>query len=1140
MAARLGEAAIDAATETGRDEGGLPRRRVRVAGLAEAKDARLWIRLRATGDYAAPLESGESPRVETYRLQGGRTVYKITHPNGHVEYRDDDPRQHQAAPAAEAGRKLAEALKARGYPLAHTNDYCVPLGKTGCMARDDEPDAADVEVMHVIPVRFLEPEGARLGHLREGYLYIFVEGHLWRELRVNPGTRFVSLIDPGNWMYHDVNLAQHQGLDVRPWSEEAGQRGAIVLPRRIDGEAVQVEVAFSETQWSWEYLCRLGGMAEDDPRYVPEFDRHRPYRDIEPDDALRRSRLQRIDLAGYEHGEKTPEEIRAGFLLPVAQAHRDNNPENEERSLQGQLRQTLPFLLPPYNDSEYVVSNAQVPVLALHDPLGVADELYQDFAAAYLAHADWLEQYGPGGAPEEAVQGANREGETVIHPPAPRYKRLVLARYVKAVLDANPALREEKDLVDTAALEAELNHYEQTRARTEAELERLAARLVEFLGRSAEPLNLPLPPDTVAAALLDYHIGPRMPAAHRGSDRVGEGVRRFVDYLELVSQTDAGNDFLVRQLASPDSLVARLQDSAGTPPLAAALEATDREEPPPQLQEGQDAAGDAWLAEVQRAYAIGRVFWGAFVDLFGLLARPWFRVVSEKGMRETEGRLGALLDTLGLLYGHPLELRKLTLSELQTALVREGLGDDGPTVIGLRPRLATPDAPVRVVTLRRIPVLSPRIDGIVRHNYPGRVLMGLQALSIGLAWQDIVEKGLGSRRDVLRLVATALETVQLAMEAGGLYYTLSARQAALVAQASLRQGAVAGLGRLSSALAGRELLGRVAPALGVAALAVGVMRDLEEAERAMAEGAEERFSKELGESAKLNQYQAINGTVMLGAILLSPVAATAALPVILATTVIGAGLALKQMVVQGEIDRLRLDGPLEYWLKNGYWGTTPYRMKEIDGQGQTVIDYAELAEDVGREIEIVQQILYGFEGRLVWQRRSRKVHGRQRAYARNVDAGVYVDVVLPNPGGEAARVFVKLSATGRDDRRRRTVLAHEIPVRAGRPLAPLPRAVRLKRLPGIAPPVYRSHESRGGGMTLRLRIAPELLPGDIGALTAEIAWDPMGDGEPVIPDAERGLEVALFPGAEDGGKSRLEAARDSNEVYRERLSFREG
>ncbi len=86
--------------------------------------------------------------------------------------------------------------------------------------------------------------------LREGWLYIYRNGHLWRELQVRDNT-FMA----------DVNLRRYQGLDIRHASGESDSR--VIVPWKIDNQIQTIEIAFSEVQWSWTRINAMGGMEPD-------------------------------------------------------------------------------------------------------------------------------------------------------------------------------------------------------------------------------------------------------------------------------------------------------------------------------------------------------------------------------------------------------------------------------------------------------------------------------------------------------------------------------------------------------------------------------------------------------------------------------------------------------------------------------------------------------------------------------------------------------------------------------------------------------------------------------------------------------------------------------------------------------------
>ncbi|MDQ9090419.1 hypothetical protein RC083_02290 [Pseudoalteromonas haloplanktis] len=93
-----------------------------------------------------------------------------------------------------------------------------------------------------------------------GYLYLFVDGFLWREYAVL-----------GLSGYSEIDLAKEHSLDTRKHS--GAYVNNLIIPSAAknlyNGSALQktkVEIAFSRVQWSWDYICTLGGMFESDKR----------------------------------------------------------------------------------------------------------------------------------------------------------------------------------------------------------------------------------------------------------------------------------------------------------------------------------------------------------------------------------------------------------------------------------------------------------------------------------------------------------------------------------------------------------------------------------------------------------------------------------------------------------------------------------------------------------------------------------------------------------------------------------------------------------------------------------------------------------------------------------------------------------
>jgi hypothetical protein len=89
----------------------------------------------------------------------------------------------------------------------------------------------------------------------DGFMYIFVDGYLWRELRVALG------------LYTEVDL--RTPIHKRETCTHVQEEG-IILPAKISGHYPKVEIAYSEQQWTWERLEYYGGLAPDDIRRVQE------------------------------------------------------------------------------------------------------------------------------------------------------------------------------------------------------------------------------------------------------------------------------------------------------------------------------------------------------------------------------------------------------------------------------------------------------------------------------------------------------------------------------------------------------------------------------------------------------------------------------------------------------------------------------------------------------------------------------------------------------------------------------------------------------------------------------------------------------------------------------------------------------
>ncbi len=222
---------------------------------------------------------------------------------------------------------------------ADEKDYLlIPLGAgiptvAGDSPRPQSPEAFANYVIPIIPKRYAtaRPDQAQAQELRPGWLYIYRNGYLWRELEV---------LNQGH--LRDVNLKAFQGQDLRPATGQADSR--VIVPYQIAGEPQQIEIAYSEVQWSWARVNAMGGMNPDpkqEPRLLPGTAMPE---DQDKDPArYRRERMQDITdgLDRWMKGEDT-------------------------ESIQSVEKVTAAIY------SLNLHKSSKLPVVFLHDPLGIA------------------------------------------------------------------------------------------------------------------------------------------------------------------------------------------------------------------------------------------------------------------------------------------------------------------------------------------------------------------------------------------------------------------------------------------------------------------------------------------------------------------------------------------------------------------------------------------------------------------------------------------------------------------------------------------------------------------------------------------------------------------------------------------------
>ncbi|MDO3376531.1 toxin VasX [Geoalkalibacter halelectricus] len=289
-------------------------------------------------------------------------------------------------------------LAFRNYSPEEREFIVLPLAASVPTVPADAPRPSCIEeypnfVVPIIPKRYAtpEPDQARAKELRKGWLYVYRNGYLWRELEV---------MEHGHT--RDVNLRRHQGKDERPASGEVDSR--VLIPYKMGGIHQQIEIAYSEVQWSWARINDLGGMDPDpreEPRLRPET--AKPHVGKDQASANRRARMQDLtaELKRFIQGEDT---------------------ENIQ-SVENCTAQIY---------SLHLHRLSQLPVVYLHDPLGVAMDLADRHEAAWADMESFIEALRVG-LPPERVALQVRRGDTFAEAEQ-AMRRQVAAQFQVAVL----------------------------------------------------------------------------------------------------------------------------------------------------------------------------------------------------------------------------------------------------------------------------------------------------------------------------------------------------------------------------------------------------------------------------------------------------------------------------------------------------------------------------------------------------------------------------------------------------------------------------------------------------------------------------------------------------------------------------------
>ena len=285
---------------------------------------------------------------------------------GKADYQND--RKRELVMPSQGGKAYAFLRYPDNAGSGGLDNWCdIPLGwvqskthKELEQSRSEEPGQRENVLVPIVPVCYASYSAAGAGKppAKEqlvspdgGRYYLFLDGHLWRELEVQP-----------HGFFRDVNLERCAGLDRRP-ATSALSDNRILVPHSIKGHQPKIEIAYAPEPWSWQRINSLGGMAETDYRLDNVKKRlaedHSAAgtarrRRLSPSgaqksgaDQARSQRLQQVDVSGFSdrYTFKAPDGHR------VATGNVDLVPDH-------------PMMMPH--------QGANIPFVLIHDPMGAA------------------------------------------------------------------------------------------------------------------------------------------------------------------------------------------------------------------------------------------------------------------------------------------------------------------------------------------------------------------------------------------------------------------------------------------------------------------------------------------------------------------------------------------------------------------------------------------------------------------------------------------------------------------------------------------------------------------------------------------------------------------------------------------------
>uniref|UniRef100_UPI003D13F0B3 PAAR-like domain-containing protein n=1 Tax=Gynuella sp. TaxID=2969146 RepID=UPI003D13F0B3 len=237
----------------------------------------------------------------------------------------------------------------------------VPLGTSGNVPKDENITDADTQLILLQPQRYLnlDTRWTDSAPLLEGWLYIYVNGYLWRELQVMPNGSLRE-VDLQTWQGTDgesLNSLDDNGISHQQRLGTGSNQHLLELPKSLLGETCEVQVAYSEVQWSWQRIVTLGGMDPEDPRLQHRVQEGETLEQI----ALKYPAVKDWQTLADLNGLSDPASLQPDQLLQIRP--QDESPEDAASLRQKRMGEAVNLEQAMYQQGY---------VLKLKDPVGLA------------------------------------------------------------------------------------------------------------------------------------------------------------------------------------------------------------------------------------------------------------------------------------------------------------------------------------------------------------------------------------------------------------------------------------------------------------------------------------------------------------------------------------------------------------------------------------------------------------------------------------------------------------------------------------------------------------------------------------------------------------------------------------------------